>query len=140
MLLLPPQQHLDHVAGTDGGLATGEQSNVDQRHVAVLLSLVGHQRVHGRDKRELGSAGFVATAANRYTFRQQDDDHSSSARCQGEDDVVVGQGSASVSHGGVGGRRGEVLPGGGGGQEEDEKEDEEDEDYAPSPWDIPLSV
>jgi hypothetical protein len=111
MLLPPPQQHLDHVAGTDGGLATGEQSNVDQRHVAVLLSLVGHQRVHGRDKRELGSAGFVATAANRYTFRQQDDDHSSSARCQGEDDVVVGQGSASVSHGGVGGRRGRGAAG-----------------------------
>ena len=111
MLLPPPQQHLDHVAGTDGGLATGGRSNIDQRHVAVLLSLVGPQRVRGRDKKELGSAGIVATAANRYTFRQQDDDHSSSARCQGEDDVVVGQGSASVSNGGAGGRRGRGAAG-----------------------------
>ena len=105
MLLPPPQQHLDHVVGTDGGLATGGRSNVDQRHVAVVLSLVGLQRLRARDNKELGSAGIVATAANRHTFRQQDDDHSSSARCQGEDDAVVGQGSASVSHDGAGGRR-----------------------------------
>jgi hypothetical protein len=111
MLLPPPQKHLDHVAGTDGGLATGGRSNVDQRHVAVVLSLVGPQRVRARDNKELGSAGIVTTAANRHTFWQQDDDHSSSARCQGEDDAVVGQGSASVSHGGAGGRRGRCAAG-----------------------------
>ena len=111
MLLPPSQQHLDNVAGTDGGLATGGRSNVDHRHVAVVLSLVGPQRVRPRDKKELGSASIVATAANRHTFRQQDDDHSSSARCQGEGDAVVRQGSASVSHGGVGGRRGRGAAG-----------------------------
>lgn len=139
MMLLPLQQHLDHLVRTDGGLATGGRSTVDQRHVAVVLSLVGPQRVHARDKKELGSAGIVATAANRHTFgskttithhlpvaKERTTWSSGNGRRQSHMMVPVEEGE-------------DVLPGGGG-EEEDEKEDEEDEYYVPSTLDIPLSV
>lgn len=139
MMLLPLQQHLDHLVRTDGGLATGGRSTVDQRHVAVVLSIVGPQRVRARDKKELGSAGIVATAANRHTFgskttithhlpvaKERTTWSSGNGRRQSHMMVPVEEGE-------------DVLPGGGG-EEEDEKEDEEDEYYVPSTLDIPLSV
>ena len=137
MLLPPPQKHLDHMAGTDGGLATDQTSTSVTSLLFSLLSDLSasvQEIIKSLALRALSQLPPIAIpSGSKKTIihhlpvaKERTTRSSGKGRHQSPMVVPVEEEE-------------DVLPGGGG-EEKDEKEDEEDEDCVPSTWDIPLSV